>query len=487
LFRRLGVFANGCTLAAAEAVCAGDGLDEDAVLPGLETLVASSLVRLDDTGREVRFWLLETLREFALDELEAVGEAGATRARHAAAFAALAAEAAPFLFDGRRADWLPRLESELDNLRAAIGWALESGEISTGLELLGPMFIFWYQQGHTREAAELTTRLLDAATARDEPPSLALGMTYLALGAWRFYMGSVAEAFGPIERGLAIASALGDGAGQGASLRAMCLVYRGVALMYSGHPGDARPVLEEASALALQLGQGWVGAIGTFLLADVVRPSDPERARELYQRSLAVALETNDLWAASFPLISLGVERMDAGDYAGARELLARALEYRRTQADTWALAIAIMVHGDEARCTGDLARARSLTEEALVTFRDFGATVQFAWPLHNLGWIALAEGDVEGAAHYFAESRELAQQTSQPLRAALAESGLAAVAAARGDHDVAATMLGAAERSLGGTRLERDTADRLDFERLVERLRSELGTERFDALFSGG
>ena len=128
LFRRLGVFAGGWTLAAAEAVCAGEerGLDP---LDGLLALLDRSLIHgSGDDDREPRFEMLKILREYALEQLDAAGELEETRRRHAMYYAELAERAAPELFGPRRAAWLDRLDREDDNLRAALGWATERGE-----------------------------------------------------------------------------------------------------------------------------------------------------------------------------------------------------------------------------------------------------------------------------------------------------------------------------------------------------------------------
>jgi predicted ATPase/class 3 adenylate cyclase len=158
LFRRLAVFAGGCTLGSAEAVC-------DADLDDLEALVDKSLVRIRETNR---FWMLETIREYATEQLEASGEVEELRRRHAAHFLALAEEAEPY---AREVDagWLDRLDRELDNLRAALDWLELVGETQLVLRLAGALDDLWGSKGHLAEGR----RRLEDALAADESPTAA--------------------------------------------------------------------------------------------------------------------------------------------------------------------------------------------------------------------------------------------------------------------------------------------------------------------------
>ena len=158
LFARLAVFAGGCTLRAAEAV-AGAELDT------LQSLVDKSLAR--HTGE--RFWMLETIREYASERLEASREAQELRRRHAKHFLALAEEAEPHLLEhGSAADWhggsswLDRLEAELDNLRATLDWLEQTGEEELALRLAGALSEFWCGKEHVPEGRRRLESALQA-------------------------------------------------------------------------------------------------------------------------------------------------------------------------------------------------------------------------------------------------------------------------------------------------------------------------------------
>jgi len=175
LFRRLAVFARGCTLEAAEAVCqavyalaAGPGQSLE-VLDGVASLLDKSLLRQQEQASgEPRFRMLETIREYGLECLTASGEESVVRRAHAAYYLTLVEAAEPALTGPEQATWLERLEAENDNLRAALHWAEESGEAEIGWRLAGALCQFWLMRGHLREGQDRLARLLGLAGA---PPT----------------------------------------------------------------------------------------------------------------------------------------------------------------------------------------------------------------------------------------------------------------------------------------------------------------------------
>jgi len=165
VFRRLAVFAGGCTLAAAEAVCALADAGAPAVLDMVGVLVDHSLV-VPDRGHEACFTFLETVREFALMQLEQCGEGDAARARHARYYLTLAEAAGPALWGGsEQRVWLERLAGEHDNLRAALAWAMGGGDLEQGLRLAAALGRFWFIHGHATEGRRWLERALAATPA----------------------------------------------------------------------------------------------------------------------------------------------------------------------------------------------------------------------------------------------------------------------------------------------------------------------------------
>jgi predicted ATPase/class 3 adenylate cyclase len=151
LFARLSVFTGGWTLASAEAVCDPDELGLDA-LDGLASLVDKSLLRrVEPPGQPSRFSMLETIREFGLEQLEASGDLAPVQRRHAEHFLRLATEAEPHLVAEDQGTWLDRCELEHANLRAALRWAVDLGEAGPAQAAAGALWRFWQQRGHLTE------------------------------------------------------------------------------------------------------------------------------------------------------------------------------------------------------------------------------------------------------------------------------------------------------------------------------------------------
>jgi predicted ATPase len=206
LFRRLSVFVGSCTLEAAEAVCAAPvgpaplGLN---VLEGLSALVDHSLVQQREEGGEPRFGMLHVIREYALEQLEASGEAEALRLAHATCYLTLAEQAEPEFTGSAAGAWLERLEGEHNNLRAALGWAQARGEVETGLRLVAAPRGFWWGRGYLQEGRGWFERLLARAAGAGATPMVAEGVRARALLTGGTLAGSqeeaAAEALGEVD------------------------------------------------------------------------------------------------------------------------------------------------------------------------------------------------------------------------------------------------------------------------------------------------
>ncbi|MDQ2997315.1 MAG: NB-ARC domain-containing protein, partial [Chloroflexota bacterium] len=185
LFRRLAVFVGGCTLEAVAAVCNASGDLPLDVLDGLATLVDTSLLRQEEgADGESRFVMLETIHEYAIEQLAASGEAVAINRLHAEHYLALAEAAYAHLTGAEQALWLNRLEREHDNLRAAVGWTVESGEIELELRLIATIWRLWEIHGYWSEGRAWLDRVLVRSSASEHTPAQAkaqLGAGVLAL------------------------------------------------------------------------------------------------------------------------------------------------------------------------------------------------------------------------------------------------------------------------------------------------------------------
>ena len=186
LLRRLSVFAGGWSFDAAEAVCAGDGIETEDVLDLLSHLVEKSLAVVDEAMDEPRYRMLETVRQYAREKLLDCGEAEAVRTRHLRYYSSFTALATPQLHKANEEVWLSRIEGEHDNLRVAIDWSLQGGDEAQGATMVSDLWWFWYIHGYHDEAMEhfaefLRRPLLQQRTALRARILNALGI-FQALG-----------------------------------------------------------------------------------------------------------------------------------------------------------------------------------------------------------------------------------------------------------------------------------------------------------------
>ncbi len=317
LFRRLSVFAGGWTLEAAGAVCGEDDTGRDGVLDLLSRLVDKSLVVAEATEGALRYRMLEPVRQYGQERLEARGEAYAVRRRHAFWYLELAKGAEPWLRGARQEVWLRRLESEHDNLRAALKWALESGEAELGLWFGGALGEFWYMRGYLSEGR----RWLEAALANSDDASRAPARTKaLARAGWiAWEQGDYERSVSLSEASLALSWKLGDRAGAAAALSNL-----GWSALLSNDLGRASKLAEEAVTLERSLGDMGGVARGLLILglAAVARDGH-ERAMMLHEEISALAREAGDGFALAVSMAMGAFASLGLGDAERAKALCA--------------------------------------------------------------------------------------------------------------------------------------------------------------------
>jgi predicted ATPase/class 3 adenylate cyclase len=446
-FVRLGVFAGGFDETAAEAVA---GEDLTARLPAgdaLNALVAKNLLRVSAAGgEEARFDMLETIRAYALERLEAAGAAAAARRRHAAYYLELAERASPELDRERQAQWLDQLEREHANLRAALDWALGDGESTLALRLAAALGMFWRVRGHMAEGLRRLEAALAAAGAQGDPTAASNALRIRALnglGAIRWSQADYAGARAVLNEALALARAVDDYDGQMRALNTLGLI-----AWRKGEYALARTLLEEAVALG--------------------------RAHQ------DVALTTGVLG-------SLALVAQETEEYALAWRLHTECLQIERQIGDRRGVALTLNNMGEIARLGGDLDEAARLYAESLVVLREIGYKVGLAGALLNLGHVALARGDPARAAAYCGESVAVSVEIGDQENIAECLEVLAGVAAARGQAARGAQLYGAADalRTRLGAPLA--PAMREDVEQGVRRVHEQLDPGSFEAAWNAG
>jgi predicted ATPase len=389
LFRRLGVFVGGCTPEAAEAACAGeesgDTSDESRTggvlsrlvsplssLDLLASLADKSLLRYEEgAGGEPRFGMLETIREYALEQLEASGEAEAIRRRHAVFLVAVAEAADRRLQGPEQVGALDELETEHDNLRAALEWSgSPAGDPTLGLRLAGALAWFWFQRGHASEGRRRLDAALRApgAAARTAERARALyGVAPLA-----YLQGDFAAARDAARESAAIGRELGD-----KRLVAYPLMWLGVLAGFGGDHEAARTLEEESAAIFREMGDRWGLAGSAFMMGIIVAArGDAAAARRHFEESVALFRTVGDRWGMGLPLARLGHLALQRGETDEAASLLRDSLTALREVADPVFISRALDGLAGVAVARGEYARAARLfgAAEAL---RDLaGATI---------------------------------------------------------------------------------------------------------------
>jgi predicted ATPase/class 3 adenylate cyclase len=313
LFARLAVFRGGCTLEAAEEVA-------EAELDTLQPLVDKSLLRYG----EERYWMLETIREYATEHLEASGEGDDLRRRQAEHVLALAGRAAPHL---RRSstEWLERLEAERDNVRAALSWLLDASRGEDALEILTSLGQFWWVRGPAEGLAWLENALASPGAA---PERLAPALEVAGGCAW--FTGDPERALELFEEGLSLFREIGDRAGV-----AMMLTRLGPPLQAVGRADEADAVVRQSLAVHRELGEKRETMLGLHMLgAFASERGDREKARPLLEEAAAICRELGDTFFLEYNLSNLAELELHEGDAARAESLSRESLAVAREIGD---------------------------------------------------------------------------------------------------------------------------------------------------------
>jgi len=445
LFRRLSVFVGGCTVDAVHAVEAvtGDHPDHVSVLDQLGTLLDKSLLReIEGTNGEPRFMMLETLREFGLEQLEASGEQETIRLRHTNFFLGMARQAEASSGSGEQVQWMDRMEQEHDNLRAALEWSRSAkGAEEICLRLAGALGYFWEMRGHFSEGRERLSAILSMEIARGPTAARARLLARAAELAYR--QSDYAATVELAEESVTICREIGDRQGIASGL-----IKLGNAATEAGDYASASGYLEEALTIWQELGDTHGTARALISLGWIsLRSGDYPLANARLEEALALSHELGDTRSIGFELSGLGEVALRQGAYARATQLLEESLELRRQLGNKWGVGVS----------------------------------------LGSLGWVSMREGNWNRATARLGESLEVRREIGDKGGSAWCLERLAEVALAQGQAEKAVRLLSAASVlriSIGSVI---DPADQAEYQNRRAALRAELGEERFVAIWTEG
>jgi predicted ATPase/DNA-binding SARP family transcriptional activator/Tfp pilus assembly protein PilF len=439
LFARLGVFVGGCTTAAAEAICDLDGDFPWPVEVGLARLLDHSLLRhVNATNGGTRVEMLEMLREYALEQLAARGEIKALRQRHASYYT----EIVEMIEQEWRQQpgWVEQLDAEHPNLRAALSWALEAGNIELAGRLSGALWRFWFMHGHPQEG--------------------------------RQWYSAILEQHCPISK----------------AIRAKVLLGAGTLACQQSDLTNAYALLDESLALYQEVDDK--AAIATTLngLGMVARQQgDFAQTQAYFEASLAQWREINGTWGIAVTLGNLGELMMQQGDLDRAREFIEESLMLQEAMGAKRGIALSLCFLGAVLLYQGDSEQAQALLERGLAVSQEIDDKVIIARALYNLGLVALYQGQYEHARRRLEESLLWRWEIGYKEAVASSLEGLAALAAAENDGDQAALLLGVAEATRAAIGAPLSPMEHSNRERVIALIREQIGDEQLAENWQAG
>ena len=348
LFSQLAVFRGGCTLEAAEDVAR-------AHFDVLQSLVDKNLqLRTGD-----RFWMLETICEYARERLEESPDAAGLRNRHAMFFLQVAESAEPELTGPDQLGWIERIGDEHENLRMALEQFLGAGDRQAALRLASSLIVFWFVRGHYTEGRSWLDRCL-ADPVSDESPALARALW--GAGFFGALSDDHSEALALSRRGLTVARRVDD-----LSTSARCLSVLGLLAFFRDELADSRALLDESIGAARRAGDAWCLADALGTLGSICPlQGDLEAAEAAGSEALAIARTADDQQGIRMALFGLALTALRRGDDEAVGHLAGEGLAISRMIIDPWFTSYFQWLLASSALARGDHDSARPFAEEAL-------------------------------------------------------------------------------------------------------------------------
>jgi predicted ATPase/DNA-binding NarL/FixJ family response regulator/transcriptional regulator with XRE-family HTH domain len=475
LFRRLAVFAGGCSLDALEAM--SDALDQDSshVWQDVESLLDKNLLRSRERKGEVRLYLFETIREYGLGLLKANGEEEITRRTHAHCYVRLAEEAAAHLKGEQQTGWLEKLEREVKNLRAALNWLIVHNEAEQALLLCSALWCFWQLYGYWSEGRRwLETALALPTTAF---PTAARARALYTAGDLAYYQDDTGVARALLEESAQLCRTLGDNRTLGLALGTL-----GVLMHEPGTHATAHAMLDESEKLCRTLDNPWE-------LAYVLRRKAQHYMQDGYLRQaidylregLVLAKKLGDRSLAANTLGTLGETAARQGDILQASAYNRESLSFAREINNKHLLANALNNLDYFSALQGEPTLASNALD-ALKLSRELGDQLLINRSLNTLGYAALHQRNLPQAMVWYREGLSHAIEWDNKAAIGWNLYGLALVAEAEEQHAQAARLFGAVEACLD-INADMTPAERAEYTRVFERVRAHLGTKSFAAI----
>jgi len=481
LFAYLSVFSGGFSLEASEGIF-GRWFVEKSVSDLVTSLVDKSLLQHTIPPQsEPRFHMLVTIQKFALARLRQVGEEARARNWHLAYYLELAEKADQEIHGPDQVDWINHVESEHDNLRAAIDWCISTQKAETGLRLLGALGWPWEVRSHYSEMRSQYEKIQSLPEVTHHPAIHARLLDHIGRHCWT--QGDFEEARAFLEQSRGIWLQLGEEGEQGLAEN---LNWSGLLALWANRDYNAAEVYLHQS---LELFQKWGNprmALSIFHLGILeVDRNQYAKALSLLEQSLAMFSELGDLFSIARVSVFLGILFAKQGNYQKALYFIEQHLKMDQRLLFWDGIADGLHEMGDIYHNQGDIDQAEQFYEHSLTVCREHGLFLGIT--LYSLGLVALQRKDYSLALQRFTDYYPSARKANEKTSAAVLLTGLAAVAGGTGQPERCAELYGAAEAIIGASQDPISPFDRVEFERHIQIGRDQIGEQAFTALQSSG
>lgn len=412
LFRRLAVFVGGCTLEGAEAVCNPRQDIGEEVANVVDSLCSKSLLQTARTSEgEMRFTMLETIREYALEQLRQNEEERLTQIAHAAYCVVVAEETHCVQFEEECRKLFRLFDQEHDNFRSALNWLTGAGNREWALRLANALYRFWEQREHLAEAR---VRLLGAVKmCEGQPPDAALATAIGRAAAAAICLGDTKSALVEHHCALAMFQAVGDKRGVASALDSL-----GAANLVQGNLGEAAAWYEQSLNIyaELDLQMEMAGEMSNLANA-LIALGDRSRARSLLNDALAVFARCGQCGGAALALNRLADISAQTGQISEARDLYQKSIELFRRSGDQCGVGLCLTDIGYLALGQADTEGARASFAEAIAAFRDRMHRRGIAKVIEGFACLAAFQGQFERALLLAGAGAGLRSKAGAPLR----------------------------------------------------------------------
>ena len=467
LFRRLAVFTGGWSLEAAEAICSGDGLETEQVYDSLSQLAHKSMLVTEHNHGGVRFYMLETIRQYAQQKLSEFLEMENINKRHLDFFVVFAESINLKLKTAERIPHKKRLEIDHHNLRRALRWSLEGSsraQVEMGARIACALEPFWKYQGYYREGRSWLAQSLHLLDASEFLSTPLYAKVLYAAGHLATFQEDFARARPWLEKSVSLFKSI-----EPLDIRSLAAALTMLAMSTSENLDLAYGWSEEAVRLCLTLGPEATPDLARSLFWAgnfAYQKGDYSKAQSYAEESRALWQKTDYTREAAAPLSTLGHIALRRKDYASARTYYKESLRLWQAAEDGWAIATLISWLGDLERVVGNYDEAKRRYQDSLKMWRDMGLEQQVGLDLRDLGLVEIRQGHYDHALELLKESLPLLKRFSLNPRKdtsiALNLAGLSEIARKRNQPGLASRLLGAAEAMAASMR---DQSGRVRFD----------------------